>query len=135
MRGIHDLGLVGVPKEREVSLVEEVLVDKRNILAKHIDIPIDSVPQLFVPYKEVMDIYECGLEVPEHVTLVWPDDNYGYMKRLSDKEEQKRKGGAGVYYHISYCGEPHDYLWLNTTPPTLMYEELSKAYDTGADRY
>lgn len=135
MRGIHDSGLVGVPKEREVSLVEEVLDDQRNILAKYIDSPIDSVPQLFVPYKEVMDIYERGLEVPEHVTLVWPDDNYGYMKRLSNKEEQKRKGGAGVYYHISYCGEPHDYLWLNTTPSTLMYEELSKAYNTGADRY
>ena len=135
MRGIHDAGLVGVPKEREVSLIEEVLDDQRNILSKHIDRPIDSIPQLFVPYKEVMDIYERGLKVPEYVTLVWPDDNYGYMKRLSNGDEQKRKGGSGVYYHISYCGEPHDYLWINTTPPTLMYEEMRKAYDTGADRY
>lgn len=135
MRGIHDAGLVGVPKEKEVSLMEEVLNDQRDILASHISQPIDSIPQLFVPYKEVMDIYERGLKVPEYVTLVWPDDNYGYLKRLSNKEEQKRKGGSGVYYHISYCGEPHDYLWLNTTPPTLIYEEMSKAYRTGADRY
>lgn len=135
MRGIHDSGLVGVPKEKEVSLMEEVLRDQRNILAKHISTPVDSIPQLFVPYKEVMEIYERGLDVPEDVTLVWPDDNFGYLKRLSNKEEQKRKGNSGVYYHISYCGEPHDYLWINTTPPTLMYEELRKAYDTGANRY
>lgn len=135
MRGIHDAGLVGVPKEKEVSLIEEVLNDQRNILSRHIDRPIDSIPQLFVPYKEVMDIYERGLKVPEHVTLVWPDDNFGYMKRLSNQDEQRRKGGSGVYYHISYCGEPHDYLWINTTSPTLIYEEMRKAYDTGANRY
>lgn len=135
MRGIHDAGLSGVPKEREVSLIEEVLDDQRKILSKYINQPIDSIPQLFVPYKEVMDIYERGLKVPDHVTLVWPDDNYGYMKRLSNGSERKRKGGSGVYYHISYCGEPHDYLWINTTPPTLIYEEMRKAYDTGADRY
>lgn len=135
MRGIHDAGLVGVPKDKEVSVVEEVLNDQRNILSKHINQHIDSIPQQFVPYKEVLDIYERGLKVPEHVTLVWPDDNFGYIKRLSNAEERQRKGGAGVYYHISYLGEPHDYLWLNTTPPALMYEELRKAYDTGADRY
>ena len=67
--------------------------------------------------------------------LVWPDDNYGYIKRLNNKEERNRKGGSGVYYHISYLGEPHDYLWLNTTPPALMFEEMRKAYDTGAKRY
>lgn len=135
MRGIHDSGLVGVPKEKEVSIVEEVLRDQRDILAKHINKDIDSIPQQFVPYKEVMNIYEKGLKVPEYVTLVWPDDNFGYLKRLSNKDEQKRKGGSGVYYHISYCGEPHDYLWLNTTPSTLIYEEMRKAYNTGANRY
>ena len=81
MRGIHDAGLVGVPKEREVSLIEEVLTDQRNILSKFPH-PIDSIPQQFVPYKEVLDIYERGLKVPDDVTLVWVDDNYGYMKRL-----------------------------------------------------
>lgn len=135
MRGIHDSGLVGVPKEREVSLIEEVLDDQRNILSRHLNKHADSIPQLFVPYKEVLDIYEKGLKVPEFVTMVWPDDNFGYMKRLSNGNEQKRKGGSGVYYHISYCGEPHDYLWLNTTPSTLIYEEMRKSYDTGADRY
>lgn len=135
MRGIHDAGLVGVPKEREVSLIEEVLADQRNILSRYIPHPIDSIPQQFVPYKEVLDIYERGLKVPDDVTLVWVDDNYGYMKRLSNPQEQQRSGRAGVYYHTSYLGAPHDYLWVCTTPPVLMYEELKKAYDTGADRY
>lgn len=135
MRGIHDAGLVGVPKKKEVSLIEEVLADQRAILSSHIHTPIDCIPQQFVPYKEVMDIYERGLRVPDDVTLVWVDDNYGYMKRLSTPMEQQRKGRAGVYYHTSYLGAPHDYLWLCTTPPVLMYEELKKSYDTGADRY
>ena len=82
-----------------------------------------------------MDIYENGLRVPDDITLVWVDDNYGYMKRVANPEEQKRSGRSGVYYHLSYLGAPHDYLWLNTTPPVLMYEELKKAYDCGADRY
>ena len=73
--------------------------------------------------------------MPDDITLVWVDDNYGYMKRVSNPEEQKRSGRAGVYYHISYLGAPHDYLWINTTPPVLMYEELKKAFDHGADRY
>lgn len=135
MRGIHDAGLVGVPKDQEVSLVEKVLNDQRNILSKHVGKKIEDIPQQFVPYKEVMDIYERGLKVPDDVTIVWPDDNFGYIKRLSNKDERKRSGGSGVYYHISYLGEPHDYLWLNTTPSTLIYEEMRKAYDTGADRY
>ncbi len=109
--------------------------DQRGLLSKYIAKPVNEIPQVFVPYKEVLDIYERGLNVPEDITIVWPDDNFGYLKRLSNHEERKRKGGAGVYYHISYLGEPHDYLWINTTPPALMYEELRKAYDTGAQRY
>ncbi|MDE5815303.1 MAG: glycosyl hydrolase 115 family protein, partial [Alistipes sp.] len=85
-------------------------------------------------YKEVLDVYNRGLQLPDDVTIVWPDDNYGYMKRLSNPEEQKRSGRSGVYYHSSYLGRPHDYLWMNTTSPTLMYEELRKAYDMTADR-
>ena len=136
MRGVHDEGLRGqLPMEERVPLIAKVIEDQRKLLEKHIGKPANEIPQIFVPYKETMDIYENGLQVPEDITLVWVDDNYGYMKRVSSPEEQKRKGGAGVYYHLSYCGAPHDYLWLNTTPPVLMYEELKKAYDHGADRY
>lgn len=135
MRGIHDSGIVGVSKENEVALVESVIDDQRGLLTKYIDAPIESIPQIFVPYKEVLDTYERGLRLPDDIILVWPDDNYGYIKRLNDKNERNRRGGSGVYYHISYLGEPHDYLWLNTTPPALMWEEMSKAYENGAKDY
>ena len=136
MRGLHDTGMRGnLPMEERVPLIEQVFKDQRVLLKKHIGKEATGIPQIFVPYKETMDIYENGLKVPDDITLVWVDDNYGYMKRVSSPEEQKRSGHAGVYYHISYLGGPHDYLWLNTTPPVLMYEELKKAYDHGADRY
>ncbi len=136
LRGLHDEGMRGnYTMERRVQLLENAVSDQRQILGKHINSPIDSIPQILVPYKEVQHIYEHGMKVPEDITLVWPDDNYGYMKMLSNPDEQKRSGRSGVYYHISYLGVPHDYLWISTTPPMLMYEEMKKAYDTGADRY
>lgn len=136
MRGVHDEGMRGnLPVEERVELIQEVISDQREMISRHTGKSITEVPQIFVPYKETMDIYEHGLQVPEDVTLVWVDDNYGYMKRVSDANERKRSGRAGVYYHLSYLGIPHDYLWLNTTAPTLMYEELKKSYDAGADRY
>ena len=136
MRGLHDEGLRGhLPMSERVPLITKVIEEQRQLLEKHIGKPATEIPQIFVPYKETMDIYENGLQVPDDITLVWVDDNYGYMKRVSNPEEQKRSGRAGVYYHLSYLGAPHDYLWLNTTPPVLMYEELKKAYDNGADRY
>ena len=136
MRGVHDEGLRGdLPMEERVPLIEKVIGDQRQLLEKHIGKKAINIPQIFVPYKETMDIYENGLQVPDDITLVWVDDNYGYMKRVASPEEQKRSGGSGVYYHLSYLGAPHDYLWICTTPPVLMYEELKKAYDAGADRY
>lgn len=136
MRGLHDAGLRGnLPIDQQTSLMNQIIKDQRSLLTKHIKKNIKDIPQIYVPYKEAMDVYENGLQVPEDITLVWVDDNYGYMKRVSNPEEQKRSGHSGVYYHLSYLGAPHDYLWLNTTPPVLMYEELTKAYNTGADRY
>ena len=136
MRGVHDTGLQGnlSPQER-VAVLEDVIRDQREILERHIGKPAEEIPQIFVPYKETLDVYENGLRVPDDVIIVWPDDNYGYMKRVSNPEEQKRSGASGVYYHVSYLGAPHDYLWIATTAPVLMYEELKKAYDNGADKY
>lgn len=94
-----------------------------------------EIPQIFVPYKEVLSIYESGLvNVPDDVTLVWPDDNHGFIRRLSNGAEQLRSGGGGVYYHLSYWGAPADYLWLATTPPALVWEEMTKAYENQCGR-
>lgn len=135
LRGLHDGAMsTTLPMHEKVRMLQQALLDQRQILAENIDRPVETVPQAFTPYKEVLEIYSNGLELPDDATIVWPDDNYGYMKRLSGVREQRRTGRSGVYYHVSYLGVPHSYLWFSTTPPSLMYEELRKAYDTTADR-
>ena len=130
MRGIHDGSMEGVKtKEEKLKGLQQVIDDQREILAKYYDKNVEKVPQVFIPYKEVLEILESGLKVPDDVTLMWCDDNYGYMTRLSDAEQQKRSGGGGVYYHLSYWGRPHDYMWLTTTQPGLVYSEMKAAYD------
>ncbi|MCH5598012.1 glycosyl hydrolase 115 family protein [Niabella ginsengisoli] len=135
LRGIHDAVMSGnLTLKEQVKVLGDALKDQRKILSDVLKKPLEEVPQVFYPYKEVLDIYDAGLEVPDDVTLIWTDDDYGYMKRLSNSKEQKRKGRAGVYYHVSYWGPPNDNLWLCTTPPALMYQELKKAYETTADQ-
>lgn len=133
MRGIHDSPMVGVTTMQEkIAAMEDVLAQQREML--HRASPDRQLPQVFVPYKEVLDAYDAGLRVPDDVTLMWTDDNFGYLRRLSDETERKRSGGSGVYYHVSYWGQPHDYLWLATTHPMHVWEEMTKAYESGADR-
>ena len=130
MRGIHDGSMEGVKtKEEKLSALQQVIDDQRELLRKYYHKDVEQVPQVFIPYKEVLQIMESGLKVPDDVTLMWCDDNYGYMTRLSDEEQQKRSGGGGVYYHLSYWGRPHDYLWLTTTQPGLIYSEMKTAYE------
>ena len=82
----------------------------------------------------MLPIYNAGLKVPDDVTILWAEDNHGYVRQLPSAAERMRSGGAGVYYHISYWGDPVSYLWINSTPLTLVREELQKAYDTGANK-
>lgn len=135
MRGIHDGSMEGVKTMKEkTEALQQVINDQRELLAKYVNPDVTKIPQQFVPYKEVLQIMENGLEVPDDVILTWCDDNYGYMTRLSDKQQQQRSGGAGVYYHLSYWGRPHDYMWLTTTQPGLIYNEMKQAYDSNARR-
>ena len=126
MRGIHDSGMVGPSDDAgRRALLERIFADQRAMLPK-------DAPQVFTPYKEVLDVYRSGLKVPRDVTLLWPDDNFGYIRHLPDTAERQRPGGSGVYYHLSYLGAPLSYLWLSTTPPALIREELGRAWDAGA---
>jgi hypothetical protein len=135
MRGIHDSGIVGTSSmEQRRALLERIIDDQRALLRKHVPGDLERVPQVFTPYKEVLDIYRAGLKVPDDVTLMWPDDNFGYIRRFPSAEERKRSGGAGIYYHLSYLGAPLAYLWLSTTPPALVEQEMGRAYDLGARR-
>ncbi|WP_066220307.1 glycosyl hydrolase 115 family protein [Formosa haliotis] len=130
MRGVHDSGMEGVKNiEEAIAVLNEVIVDQRGLIKKYINPEAANVPQAFTVYKEVLDLYKNGLEVPEDITLVWTDDNYGYIRALSNADEQKRAGGGGVYYHASYWGRPHDYLWLSAINPYLIQEEMMKAYN------
>ena len=131
MRGVHDWGISGYPTtEDKVRGLTDIIAFQRSLLRKHIGEP-SQVPQLFIPYKEVLDAYNAGLQVPEDITLCWVDDNHGYIRQLPTPEEQARSGGNGIYYHLSYWGRPHDYLWLCSHSPSLISYELSRAYDQG----
>ncbi len=132
MRGIHDSPLIGTKSQDErIPLLEKIFGVQRSLMSKHTGKPAETIPQIFCPYKEVLADYRAGLKVPDDVTIVFPDDNFGYIRQFPTAEERKRKGGFGVYYHISYLGRPLSYLWLNTTPPSLIWQEMSKAYENG----
>jgi hypothetical protein len=129
MRGVHDSKMEGVKDNKEgAELLKQIIKDQRKLFETYINPDATKVPQAFTVYKEVLDLYDEGLKVPEDITLVWTDDNYGYIRRLSNPEEQKRIGGGGVYYHASYWGRPHDYLWVDSVHPALIREEMMKAY-------
>lgn len=133
MRGPVDgplLGVHGIPQEQ--SLVQKIFALQRAILHRYVTPRWGPVAECYVPYKEALLIFNAGLKVPADVTVIWPENNFGYVRQLSTPEQRKRPGGAGVYYHIEYLGGPHSYCWLNTTPPALIWEELRKAWDNDA---
>lgn len=138
MRGIHDSGfeteeLLGKTEEEirqaKVKLLETIIADQMGILE---DTLHKDVMKTFVPYKEVLELYDNGLRIPEELTLIWANDNYGYIRRYPSKEEQKRKGGNGIYYHNSYWAPPGlSYLFINSIPLAHTKNELTKAYEEG----
>ncbi len=132
MRGVHDSGILGARNATErKELTQEVIDAQRTLIAEHVNEDVGNVPQVFIPYKEVLEAYNDGLQIPDDVTLMWCDDNYGYLRHFPTEAENRRSGGNGLYYHISYWGRPHDYLWLCTFSPAHLTYELSKAYDSG----
>lgn len=135
MRGVHDGSMPG-PKDPalKVSLLEQVIQDQRKILTDRFSKSALDIPQIFVPYKEVLSLYRRGMKLDEDITIIWPDDNHGYIRQLPNEKERQRSGGHGVYYHLSYWGSPHDYLWLSTISPSLIGWEMNKAYQHGANR-
>ncbi|NEC85534.1 glycosyl hydrolase 115 family protein [Streptomyces sp. SID12501] len=135
MRGLHDTALetryaTTIPEK--VVVMNDIIADQRRILAE--EVGQDAEPQIFIPYKEVLDLYNAGVQVPVDVTLIWPDDNHGNMRQLPNDEERRRAGGNGIYYHLSYWGRPKSYLWLDTTQPAKVWQELRRVYEHGADR-
>ena len=135
MRGVHDGKMQGAKTvEEQKAVLDRVLADQRGLIEKYVNKDVTQVPQVFIPYKEVLDIYNAGLQVPDDVTLMWCDDNYGYIRHFPTAEERARKGGNGIYYHVSYWGRQHDHLWLSTMSPSLIYQQMEQAYDQGMQK-
>ncbi|MER7895103.1 glycosyl hydrolase 115 family protein [Streptomyces sp. NPDC096046] len=135
MRGLHDSALetkhaTTVPEK--VLVMNDIIADQRRILADEVGPAAE--PQIFIPYKEVLELYNAGVRVPEDVTLIWPDDNHGNMRQLPDDAERRRPGGNGIYYHLSYWGRPRSYLWLDTTQLSKVWQELRRVHEHQADR-
>jgi hypothetical protein len=134
MRGKDDepMKFSGTTKEK-INLMEQIFADQRALLARHVNSEPARVPQVFIPYTEVLGLYDAGMKVPDDVIICWPDDNFGYIRRLPTTAEQARSGGSGIYYHIQWLnGATTAYTWLNTTPPALIREEMNKAWEYGA---
>ena len=135
MRGDGDEEMVkGGNMDDNVKLLEKIVADQRTILKKHMNSDVTKIPQMWALYKEVMEYYEHGMRVPDDVTLLWCDDNWGNIRRLPTPEERKRSGGAGVYYHFDYVGGPRCYKWLNTNPLPKIWEQMNLAVEYDATR-
>lgn len=131
MRGDGDEAM---SEDTNVALLERIVTDQREILATEFEQPLETVPQVWALYKEVQDYYERGMRVPEDVTLLWCDDNWGNIRRLPTPEERQRSGGAGVYYHFDYVGGPRSYKWLNVQPLSKIWEQMHLAWKHEATR-
>lgn len=133
LRGIHDYPMEGAnTTDERTQIMQEAIDNQRAMLRRNINTPIEKIPQLLCTYEEVLDAYHNGLQVPDDVILLWSDDKHGYTRNLSNPDEQKREGGAGIYYHLSYHGDPASWIWLSPLSPAFISNELTKAYEYGA---
>ncbi len=131
MRGDGDMPM---EEKENIALLEKIVADQREIIARHQTPTLASDPKVWALYKEVQGYYEKGMRVPDDITLLWCDDNWGNIRRLPTAEERKRSGGAGIYYHFDYVGDPRSYKWLNTYSITKVWEQMNLAHAYGADR-
>jgi hypothetical protein len=131
MRGDGDMPMA---EKDDIALLEKIVAGQREIIARHNTPTVSSDPQVWALYKEVQGYYEKGMRVPDDVTLLWSDDNWGNIRRLPTEEERKRSGGAGIYYHFDYVGGPRSYKWINTNTITKVWEQMNLAQAYGANR-
>jgi hypothetical protein len=117
-----------------IALLEEIVASEREIIADVCHTNAADLPQLWALYKEVQAYYELGMRVPDDVTLLWCDDNWGNLRRLPSAADRRRRGGSGVYYHLDYVGNPRNYKWVDSNPLPKIWEQMNLARQYGADR-
>ncbi len=117
-----------------IALLEKIMATQREIVADVYHTNAADVPQLWALYKEVQEYYEKGMRVPDDITLLWCDDNWGNIRRLPGAMDRGRRGGAGIYYHLDYVGSPRNYKWINSTTIPKIWEQMHLAHEYGADQ-
>ncbi|MES2005804.1 MAG: glycosyl hydrolase 115 family protein [Bacteroidota bacterium] len=128
MRGDGDMPMT---EGSNISLLEKIVADQRKILEEVTGKPASATPQSWALYKEVQDYYDKGMRVPDDVTLLLCDDNWGNLRKLPKLTDAPRKGGYGIYYHFDYVGGPRNYKWVNTNPIPRVWEQMHLAYEYG----
>ncbi|MEN3325057.1 glycosyl hydrolase 115 family protein [Mariniflexile soesokkakense] len=116
------------------DLLETIVKEQREIIANVTGKPAEETPQIWALYKEVQDYYDKGMQVPDDVTLLLCDDNWGNLRKLPSLDAKPRKGGYGIYYHFDYVGGPRNYKWLNTNQIERTWEQMHLAYEHGVDK-
>jgi hypothetical protein len=129
MRGDGDSPM---SRETATALLEKIVKEQRQIIEDVTGKTADKTPQLWALYKEVQDYYDKGMRVPDDVTLLLCDDNWGNIRKLPKLDDKPRKGGYGIYYHFDYVGGPRNYKWLNTNPIPRVWEQMHLAYEYNA---
>ena len=132
--GMRGDGDEAMSAEADTKLMTNIINDQRKIIADVTGRKASETPQVWALYKEVLDYYDKGMKVPEDVTLLLCDDNWGNVRRVPNAKERKHKGGWGLYYHVDYVGAPRNSKMLNVTPVQNPWEQLTLAYENGIDR-
>jgi hypothetical protein len=132
--GMRGDGDEPMSEKANISLLERIVKDQRQILGDVTGKDVSTIPQVWALYKEVQEYYDNGMRVPDDVTLLLCDDNWGNMRKLPKVTDPPRKGGYGIYYHFDYVGGPRNYKWLNTNQISRVWEQMHLAYRYGADR-
>lgn len=117
-----------------IDMMQKIFDNQRKIIKNVTGKPASERPQVWALYKEVQTLYEKGLRVPDDVTILLSDDNWGDVRKLPNAEERKRAGGWGMYYHVDYVGAPRNTKWLNVTPVQNLWEQMQLTYEYGVDR-
>ena len=132
--GMRGDGDEAMSAEADTKLMSQIINDQRKIIADVTGRKASETPQVWALYKEVLDYYDKGMKVPDDVTLLLCDDNWGDVRRVPNAKERKHKGGWGLYYHVDYVGAPRNSKMLNVTPVQNPWEQLTLAYENGIDR-
>ncbi|WP_308991268.1 glycosyl hydrolase 115 family protein [Mariniflexile litorale] len=132
--GMRGDGDEAMSEETATDLLETIVKEQRKIIADVTGKPAEKTPQIWALYKEVQDYYDKGMQVPDDVTLLLCDDNWGNIRKLPSLDAKPRKGGYGIYYHFDYVGGPRNYKWLNTNQIERTWEQMHLAYEHGVDK-